>query len=214
MSVPAKKKILIRKPKDLVDVFPDIVELKIIIPDVITPSKLQTKEWRKSQDWYKGGKRTECDLYQRYLIKKITSVDKVNNTGIRLNIHTHELRKLSNFSDRPDGFDWTEDFDGYIESYHMYINLKMVCDKGGIQTRSLREVYAFIQAQLNHLLLDISKKPFFINLLDGDTSFSFIDKFNYFLSLDEYKEVKKYVFVGDMHTFREWFTGKQFLKDN
>jgi len=86
----------------------------------------------------------------------------------------------------------------------------MVCDKGGVQTRSLREVYSFIEAQLNHLLLDIPKKPFFVNILDGDTSFSCIDKFNYLLSLDEYKDVKKYVFVGDMDTFRESFTGKQF----
>lgn len=86
----------------------------------------------------------------------------------------------------------------------------MVCDKGGVQTRSLREVYSFIEAQLNHLLLDIPKKRFFINILDGNTSFSCINKFNYLLSLDEYKDVKKYVFVGDMDTFCECFTKKQF----
>lgn len=82
MSSVANKKILIRKPKVLVELAPNLVEDKISVPDVITPSKLQTKEWRKSQDWYKGGKRTECDLYQRNLIKKITDVETLKDTGI------------------------------------------------------------------------------------------------------------------------------------
>ena len=35
-----------------------------------TPSHLQTKEWRRSQPWYRDGKRNECEIYQREQIEK------------------------------------------------------------------------------------------------------------------------------------------------
>ena len=40
----------------------------------------------------------------------------------------------------------------------MYINFKMICDRGGSQTRSLREVYHFITTQLNYLKQNINKQ--------------------------------------------------------
>ena len=35
----------------------------------ITHSKHHTKEWRKKQEWYNNGKRNECEIYQKDLIK-------------------------------------------------------------------------------------------------------------------------------------------------
>ena len=54
-----------------------------------------------------------------------------------------------------DGYEYSEDFDGSITSNDTkwLFNLKMICDNGGAQTRSLREVYHFIATQLDHLLL-------------------------------------------------------------
>ena len=111
-----------------------------------------------------------------------------------------------------DGFEWTEDFDGYIDEYKMYINLKMVCSSGGAQTRSLREVYHFINAQLNYLKNNINKtKIFFINILDGDESHRNMSKFEYLISKKKYLTIKKNIYVGNMKNFHHWFN-TQFAK--
>ena len=44
-----------------------MIRKRILIPG----SEIQTKNWRKNQNWYKGGKHNECELYQRNLIEKI-----------------------------------------------------------------------------------------------------------------------------------------------
>ena len=46
--------------------------------------------------------------------------------------------------------EWSENFDGKIinRSNIFYFNLKFVCDCGGSQTRTLREVYHFIKYQI------------------------------------------------------------------
>ena len=103
-----------------------------------------------------------------------------------------------------DGFEWTEDFDGFIakNDHSFYFNLKMICDAGGVQTRSLREVYHFVCVQLEHLLAHNTPNVHFINILDGDTSFRNIDKFQFLLSKPHYASVRNQVFVGDMKQFQ------------
>ena len=76
----------------------------------------------------------------------------------------------------------------------------MIYDRGGSQTRSLREVYHFITTQLNYLKQNI----LFINILDGDESYRNMDKFKYLLSKPDYLTIKN-IFVGDMKTFYDWF---------
>ena len=103
-----------------------------------------------------------------------------------------------------DGFDWTEDFDGYqeINNLKLYMNLKMICDKGGSQTRTLREVYHFVKTQLEYLLLHPEiKDTYFMNILDGDESFRNMEKFKYLLSKEKYALVKYYIFFGNMEEF-------------
>ncbi len=103
-----------------------------------------------------------------------------------------------------DGFDYTEDFDGNIQDKY-YINLKMVCDKGGAQTRSLREVYHFVESQLDHLVRYGGETKSFVNILDGDTSHNSMPQFNHLLNRPEYAAIKEFVFVGDMLSFSSWW---------
>lgn len=164
--------------------------------ETIVSSEFQTKDWRKEQEWYKGGKSNECELYQRSLIKEITSAE-VPKCNTRINVFENRLEDISHPNKSSNGFDYTEDFDG--RQGNRFYNLKIICDKGGAQTRSLREVYHFVQAQIN--LQDNSK--YFINILDGDCSFSVRDKFNFLLARNGNPSN---VFVGDMLQFREWFS--------
>ena len=174
---------------------------------MIVPSELQSKDWRKTQAWWKGGKSNECEIYQRNLIQQITN-QVCQKSNKRLNIRTMEFREHTNPLTQADGFDWTENFDGYqqlSDGRQLYYNLKMICDKGGAQTRSLREVYHFISAQLEFLRLHPEQSIIFINILDGDTSFFQKDKFNYVMNLTENHSLNKKIIIVDMAGFREWF---------
>lgn len=168
---------------------------------------MQSKDWRKTQEWWKGGKSNECEIYQRKQIEQITN-QVCQKSNKRLNIRTMEFREHTNPLTNPDGFDWTENFDGYQplpDGRQLYYNLKMICDRGGAQTRSLREVYHFINAQLEFLRLHPEQSIIFINILDGDTSFFQKDKFNYVMNLTENHPLNKKIIIVDMFGFRDWF---------
>lgn len=60
-------------------------------------SQLQTKNWRKEQDWYINGKSNECEKFQKQIIKAITN-NELNKTSFRFNIITYELDKIKNIS--------------------------------------------------------------------------------------------------------------------
>ena len=173
---------------------------------VIYRSKFQTKKWRKLQGWYHNGKHNECEIYQRNIIEKITN-RKCIKTNIRLNLEIFKMRKLSYPLVRKDGFEWTEDFDGIqiIHGYTLYYNMKMICDKGGAQTRSLREVYHFIKTQYNYLLQNDKERVYFINILDGDESYRHFTKFKYLTHKKRYANIRDSIFVGDLYHFYIWF---------
>lgn len=169
----------------------------------ITKSENQTKVWRQTQSWYKNGKSNECELFQRNIVENITKL-KCSKSNIRLNTDTLAFEDKKYPMKDIDGFDWTEDFDGYQETNNLklYMNFKMICDKGGSQTRTLREVYHFVKTQLEYLLLHPEiKDTYFMNILDGDESFRNMDKFKYLLSKEKYALVKDYIFVGNMEEF-------------
>ena len=198
-----------------------LVKIKVLIP----ASYYQTKNWRKNQKWYKNGKSNECEIYQRKLIEKITD-SKCAKTKFRLHIENNELIEKANPLASEDGFDYTEDFDGLQERNNTkyFYNLKFVCDRGGAQTRTLREVYHFIKAQLEYLLKyydtndkvssdtksetkkeSDDKELYFVNILDGDESYKNSDKFKYLIKKSKYASVKDKIFIGDMKEFQEWF---------
>lgn len=170
----------------------------------ITPSRLQTKQWRTTTEWYKTGKSNECELYQVRLLEQITK-QKIHKTDERINIETAEIISVKHPMKLKNGYDFTENFDGKIitPQYKFYFNLKFICDSGGAQTRTLREVYHFIRYQLEHLMKyeESRQNTIFVNILDGDTSYKNMDKFQYLLEREKYKSVKSNVFIEDMETF-------------
>ena len=83
--------------------------------------------------------------------------------------------------------------------------MKFVCDKGGAQTRSLREVYHYIKYQLEHLLKYEKTDIYFVNILDGDTSHRELEKFHYLINKEKYEKIKKYVFCNDLSSFIKWW---------
>ena len=95
--------------------------------DNIEKSKIQTKEWRKSQLWYINGKKNECEIYQRELCEKITN-KKLNKTNLRINFEDNKLEEEKYPLKLINGFNYSEDFDGYIKinENHIYFNLKIL----------------------------------------------------------------------------------------
>lgn len=174
-----------------------LIKRKILIPS----SFYQTKTWRKNRNWYKNGKFNECEKYQINLIEKILK-NKISKTPDRINIEILEICSINHPMLLNNGYEYTENFDGKYKN--VYFNLKFICDNGGAQTRTLREVYHFIKSQMEFL---IKKKQiiYFINILDGDTSFKNMDKFHYLKSNKKYKDIIKYIFIGDLHQFQNHF---------
>ena len=179
------------------------------VRETITPSFHQTKNWRKSQSWYEGGKKNECEIYQRKLINTITNQEccKCND---RINLESNEIVSQSRPMTLENAFDWTEDFDGKqcytgTPNITLYYNLKMICDAGGAQTRSLREVAHFVKAQLDYKLTHLSKLTYFVNILDGDECNKLYSKYEYILKKEKYKHVRHFVYVGDLYGFVYWF---------
>ncbi len=122
----------------------------------------QTKNWRKSQPWYINGKHNECENHQIEQIENIIG-RKLRKTQARINLCTGKIDgECDNI------FEWTENFDGIdrVDNIVVLFNLKMICGEGGFQTRSLREVYHFIQAQVKSLPL--YRNTLYVNILDGD----------------------------------------------
>lgn len=171
----------------------------------ITRSKDQTKNWRKEQPWYNGGKSNECEIYQRNTLSSIVGKE-IEKTNHRFNKETNTFEHMPHPNKKRNGFEYTEDMDGIFvseEDITNYVNFKMVCGSGGSQTRTLHEVYHFITAQLNWLLENKEKAIEFINILDGNESWRIRDKFDFLKEKEKYKSIKDKVFIGDLYEFRE-----------
>lgn len=179
-----------------------LVRRTLLIPN----ASYQTKIWRKNQNWYKTGKSNECELYQITQIENITN-QKLMKTLDRIHMRDLTITSKKNPIKDDDGFEYSETFDGIQKnnSNIAYFNLKFICNAGGAQTRSLREVYHFIESQLKLLSKSSSEHIKFINILDGDTCHKSMNKFNYLLNRDEYHNIKKYIFVGDLNAFQKLY---------
>jgi len=174
-------------------------------PDVI-PGSLITKE--KRQELFGqvagGAGSRKPEEFQRQHIIDGTGVD-CPKTNIRINLRTNTLKDIAHPNTQNDGFDYSEDFDGIqvVHSKKVYINLKCIVGKGGAQTRSLREVYWFVEGQL-HTLCSL-ENVYFANILDGDEAHSTMSKFEYILSLPTFETVKNRVYIGDLKGYFDWF---------
>jgi hypothetical protein len=159
---------------------------------LVIPSNLQTKNWRKSTEWYKTGKQNECEKFQvskmEFLLGK-----KLVKTNHRLQKLTGKILTVENVRTRKDAFEYTENFDRKCEfdECTVYFNFKFVCDSGGSQTRTCECLYEFIRAQTR------CKNKFvkFVNILDGDGCYRNINQLRYLA-----KDFSN-IFVGDTYEF-------------
>jgi hypothetical protein len=153
-----------------------------------------------------GATTSKPEIYQRDTISKITKIECLK-TNFRLNLRDFTLNEICYPNKYIDGFDYSENFDGIqtIDDKTIFINLKCIVGSGGSQTRSLREVYWFIEGQLNFLLHSPSSSIYFVNILDGDEAHSSFEKFNYLLSLSNYSSINHKVYIGDLKNYFQWF---------
>ena len=149
-----------------------------------------------------GAGSSKPENWQRQMIERGTGIP-CPKTNMRINLRTNVLEDIAHPNRYENGFDYSEDFDGVQQfgEKKVFIDLKCISDKGGSQTRSLREVYRFVEGQLNVLK---KKKVYFANILDGDACSAVSDKFAYLLGLPEYVDVKDYVYVGDLKNYFAW----------
>lgn len=179
-----------------------LIKKKILIPN----SYYQTKKWRFNQNWYRTGKNNECEKYQINLINNIIKSNnlklKLEKTNLRINMEDKTILKINNPLKFKNGFDYTENFDGILKlkNHNILFNLKFVCDNGGAQNRTLREVYHFIKYQIK--ILKKNNNYIFINILDGDTSYKNFNKFEYLL---EKNKNKNKLFIGSLYLFQKYF---------
>lgn len=171
----------------------------------IISGKMITKEKRHEMfGTVAGGSgSSKPEEYQRAKIIETTGLP-CPKTNTRINFRTDELKDIVRPNTRENGFDYSEDFDGFqtINGKLIYINLKCIVGSGGAQTRSLREVYWFINGQLN--IVGKTENIYFANILDGDEAYSNMDKFEYLKNM--YPEESRYkIYVGDLVGYFDWF---------
>lgn len=183
-------------------------KLDIKCPDDVIAGYLITKELRHDQHGIVagGGGSMNPEIYQRSKIVEGTGVP-CSPTIVRINKRTGQMHDIAHPMKHENGFDYTENFDGMqkLGEKTIWINLKSVVGKGGSQTRTLRdECYPFVDAQLNYLLATSLTTCFFANIFDGEEAHTRMPMFNYLLNLPQFKNVKKYVYVGDLKNYFDW----------
>ncbi len=154
-----------------------------------------------------GSGSTKPEEYQRHTLSTAIGYN-CNKTNMRINLRDNTLNDIAKPNKNDNGFDYSEDFDGIIEMKDatVYTNFKCIVGAGGSQTRSLREVYWFVEGQLRILLNKTDDKSiYFANILDGDEAHSTFSKFQYLLSLPDFETVKNKVYVGDLKGSIDWF---------
>jgi hypothetical protein len=178
-------------------------------PLVLVSTSIQSKDWRKSQKWYEGGRKNECEKFQRISLETIIGTP-VNKTIRRFNMEHNEFTDCRHPYINANGFEYTEDFDGNsnINGISYYFNMKFCCETGGAQTRTLKDVYHFIRAQAEYLIKSHRTDLMFINILDGAESYKRKDKFDYLMNNQKYIDINIYIFIGGLIDFQEWWLSK------
>jgi len=186
----------------------DNTTTNIECPDGVIDGHLYTQE--KRQEIYGivagGGGSKKPEEYQRRQIILGTKRS-CNKTHHRINWRKNEIVEIAQPMRQEDGFDYTEDFDGEQTFFtnKVWVNLKSVVGSGGSQTRTLRdECYLFVNHQLVYLAKSKKTDYYFANIFDGDEAASRMKMFQYLLSLPEFSEVTKYVYVGDLKGYFRW----------
>jgi hypothetical protein len=151
-----------------------------------------------------GSGSREPEEFQRQKMTEGTGIA-CPKTHTRIHLRNYTLKEIPYPNKNRDGFDYSEDFDGVqiVDGKKVYVNFKCIVGKGGSQTRSLREVYWFVEGQLH--ALKASENMYFANILDGDEAHASMSKFEYLLSLPEFADVHGKIYVGDLKGYFDWF---------
>lgn len=180
----------------------------ICIPDDVIDGNLFTKTKRNELfGMIAGGAGSmNPEKYQYDIIVKGTKI-KCSKTNVRINLRTNQLKEIACPNKHDDGYDYSENFDRvqFVNSKIVYINLKCIVGKGGSQTRSLREVYWFIQGQINTLSSGMYENVYYANILDGDEAHNSLPKFKYLLSLSVEIKKSNRIYIGDTKGYFDWF---------
>lgn len=149
-----------------------------------------------------GSNTTKLEKYQREKVEEMTETACIK-TNTRIDLRNKILVIKTNPNKEDNGFEYTEDFDGYqnIKGKDIYINFKNIVGKGGHQTSRLREVYHFIIGQIE-VLKKNNDQTYFANILDGDEADFHMSKYKWLLDKD-YKN-KNNIYVGDLKGYFNW----------
>jgi len=125
----------------------------------------------------------------------------MKKTNKRFNLMSFEFKDCRYPNKEINGYDFTENTDGYmnINGIDTYYNFKFIVGEGGAQTRSLREAYHVVNAQIQFILKN-NINMLFINIFDGDESNNNILKFKFLLNLQKNK-IQKFIFAGDLKEY-------------
>ena len=152
-----------------------------------------------------GSGSTKIEAYQRKKIIQGTNTPCIK-TNTRINLETHILQDIRNPYSKENGFDYSEDFDGYqiFNNITVYINMKCVVGTGGAQTRTMRDVYIFIKGQLDVILMSNNIDLYFANILDGDVIASKMKLYEHLFKKDRYKDLRPRIYIGDLYGYFGW----------
>lgn len=175
---------------------------------VSIPRNALTKESRKELfgSVAGGAGSMKPEEFQRSKIEELTQLP-VSRTNMRLHYAKKSLVECSRPLLEPDGFEYSENFDGVqcTGTKWIYINLKCIVGQGGHQTRSLREVYWFIKGQIDYINMVPDSEVYFSNILDGDTVVSHFPKFESLLE-NSPGIVQRKIYIGDISGYPDWFS--------
>jgi hypothetical protein len=178
---------------------------RVHCPEAVVEGRLLDKDKRHEMFGKVAGGADSMKLeqFQRAMIEEGTGLP-CAKTDTRINLRTNVLKDVPHPNKLIDGFDYSEDFDGLqkFKGADVLINLKCIVGKGGGQTRSLREVYWFVEGQFH--VLKTNPTVCFANILDGDESHAVLPKFEYLASLPEFAALKPRLYVGDLKGYFEW----------
>jgi len=144
------------------------------------------------------------EIFQRGVIERETGIP-CPKTNTRINLRTHTLHSIACPNIHENGFDYSENFDGIqqVGNNKVFVNLKCIVGVGGSQTRSLREVYWFVEGQINIVLK--TSGILFANILDGDTAHAALKHFMYQSNLPNFSDYKSKIYIGDLRGYLMWF---------
>lgn len=145
--------------------------------------------------------------FQRNVVEKYTGVCCPKTNGVRIHSDTGEMKMIKYPYTQPNGFEFTEDFDGVQEfmKRFVFINFKCIVGHGGSQTDRLKSVYQFIKVQKK--ACSLYAHTYFANILDGDESNKRMLQFDY-LDVDTTR-----IYIGTIDGYFPWLRRIGLLSD-